>query len=569
VNTLRLGFTAIATLAAALAASACGESNEALGPNPQNSDSSETHLIRVYLTDAPFPFDAVQSVEVYIASISASTSTDTAGDGTADWVTITTPNRRFELLQLQRGNVALVGEGELPADLYRAVRMVVNTDSSSITFTDGSDALVQWQVPGELTMNALVEAPLEVSDGGVDIVIDFDVGRSFLPLNDRLVFIPWFRAVNRAATGSIMGMVTHDSAGSTPVENAAVTVFRGDSTMPPNTWSVAATGRADSAGRYEVHFLLGGTYIVQASPPDSLSLGVATRFGVGVAAQQTTTVDLILPPGITGPALVISGGFYAVVGDSAILYATVYGANGDTVVNPQVSWSSANPQVAQVNGSGPVVAVATLTPGVASIIATSGTVADTATLTVMADSTTPAASLTLSPDSLTLAVGDSAAIAATVRDSNGVVVAGAGAFWTVSDSGVVDLAVSFPGTTAYLTALAPGVTSIIATSGSVADTAMVTVTASTAGAVATVTLSPATLTLTVGADSAWLVATLRDSAGTELTGRTVAWTVSDSTLVELTPFANAAMLRGIAPGTATVVAASEGKSDTATVSVNQ
>jgi len=45
-------------------------------------DSTGTHgrpMTNVLLTDAPFPFDTVQSVNVYVISVSVSTQADTVG----------------------------------------------------------------------------------------------------------------------------------------------------------------------------------------------------------------------------------------------------------------------------------------------------------------------------------------------------------------------------------------------------------------------------------------------------------------------------------------------------------
>src|SRR5438105_12676705 len=70
-------------------------------------------MAKVLLTDAPFPFDSVASVTVYVVRIEASTATDTTGGG--DWVVITEPRQASNLLTLQQCGTALVGEAELPA----------------------------------------------------------------------------------------------------------------------------------------------------------------------------------------------------------------------------------------------------------------------------------------------------------------------------------------------------------------------------------------------------------------------------------------------------------------------
>ena len=101
-----------------LLGSACGVTNP-----------GESGGTRVLLTDAPFPFDIVQSVNIHIVSVSASADTDTT---VADqrWVTVAEPNQRFNLLELQKGATAIVAEGTLPASQFRAVQLVIDTDKS-------------------------------------------------------------------------------------------------------------------------------------------------------------------------------------------------------------------------------------------------------------------------------------------------------------------------------------------------------------------------------------------------------------------------------------------------------
>ncbi|HEV8509924.1 MAG TPA: Ig-like domain-containing protein, partial [Gemmatimonadales bacterium] len=98
--------------------------------------------------------------------------------------------------------------------------------------------------------------------------------------------------------------------------------------------------------------------------------------------------------------------------------------------------------------------------------------------------------------------------------------------------------------------------------GAVSNVAPATTTASTA-AVATVTVNPATATLVIGG-TRQLTATLRDAAGTVLTGRLISW-MSDNPLVAAVN--STGLVSGVAVGATTITATSEGKSDTAAVTV--
>src|SRR5213593_278206 len=103
-----------------------------------------------------------------------------------------------------------------------------------------------------MPLYAAVDYPVNVSSDGAEIVIDFDVGRSFQwALYGRAEFtlFPWLRAISTAATGSIAGTVTSDYTGQVePVANASVTVCAGDPCDSQGAATVVATGRSDAAG---------------------------------------------------------------------------------------------------------------------------------------------------------------------------------------------------------------------------------------------------------------------------------------------------------------------------------
>ena len=99
------------------------------------------------------------------------------------------------------------------------------------------------------------------------------------------------------------------------------------------------------------------------------------------------------------------------------------------------------------------------------------------------------------------------------------------------------------------------------------DSTGVDSTGAPSGPVASVTISPLTQTISVG-DSAGAIAMTYNAQAQMLTGRSVTWTISDSSLVTVTQAAyNWILLRGAHSGTATLIATSEGVSSTATVVV--
>jgi hypothetical protein len=111
----------------------------------------------VFLTDAPFPFDRIQRVDIYVAEIALSPQADTS-EGLPSWVTVARPERTFNLLELQNGATALLGEADVPPGQYRAVRVTFDPERSGMTDRDGGHPAINWQAKGEApSLFSLVE----------------------------------------------------------------------------------------------------------------------------------------------------------------------------------------------------------------------------------------------------------------------------------------------------------------------------------------------------------------------------------------------------------------------------
>jgi hypothetical protein len=438
-------------------------------------------LARVLLTDAPFPYDSVASVNVYVMSVAASADPDTSGG--AEWETIAEPGRVFDLLALQQGNTALLGEGELTGQLYRAIRMVIDADRSSVRWKNGSDAAVRWPWPGSgaITLYALVAEPLfaTIDASEVEIVIDWDVGRSFLfdyYGTREFTVMPWLRAVHSAFTGAIAGTVSSDYTGQTaPIRNANVTVSSGDPSQPSSTWWVEATGRTDEQGHYRVAYVGSGTYIVRFEHPLYPFLAPVTRSGVEVTNGGTTTVSVSLPEaGAAGEAyLRISGPTSVGIGGSITLRAAVGDETGILVTNPSVTWTSSHPDIAEVTGTGDTAGVYGRAAGFATITATSGDVSDSLTIEVVGE-LQPVATVAVIPSSAVLAVNDSTGFRAELRDAASNLLSNRPVSWFSSDTTVLKIEGSF-GEHVVVRARARGSAALSATSEGKVGQASVTV----------------------------------------------------------------------------------------------
>jgi hypothetical protein len=345
-------------------------------------------MAKVLVTDAPFPFDSVQSVKVYIVSIAVSTHPDT-GTSADDmqWDTIAAPHRQVDLLTLQQGLTDSLGIGEVTADQYKAVLVTIDVDSSEgIRFKNGSPAVVRWNGSGRESYASFVEAPITVPDTGAVIVIDFDVGRSFVynQLGDGAFdFFAYIRAVNRAATGNIAGIVTHDTSTGPagPVADATVSAWGGG----PGNWYILSTGKTDAVGHYRLAYLLPGTYIVGVDPPSGSSYGAALDSNVAVNAGFETTHNVVLSE-FRG-AVYIQGAASMLVNHTNPLEAFVIDAQHQQDTVASVTWQNLDQTILDlvVNGAR-TAAVTSKAVGTGRIVATSGALADTLTIHVFPDS---------------------------------------------------------------------------------------------------------------------------------------------------------------------------------------
>jgi len=375
----------LALLAVATITAACYQDDARIAPNSAGPSA------KVLLTDDPFPFDSVQSVQVYIVSIALSTHPDTGTSADSmQWVTVAAPHRQVDLLTLQQGLTDSLGVGTVRADQYKAVLVTINVDSSAgIRFKNGSAAVVRWNGSGQESYGSFVEAPINVPDTGAVIVIDFDVGRSFVynQLGDGAFdFFASIRAVNRGATGNISGTVTHDaSAGPVgPVADATVSAWGGG----PSNWYILSTGKTDAAGHYRLAYLLPGTYIVGVEPPSGSNFSSALDTNVAVNRGAETTHNVTLSA-FRGDVFIL-GASSMLANHTNRLEATVVNAQHQQDTLASVVWQNLDTAVLGLVTYVDTARVARVTSkavGTGRIVASSGSLADTLVIHVVPDST--------------------------------------------------------------------------------------------------------------------------------------------------------------------------------------
>ena len=269
----------------------------------------------------------------------------------------------------------------------------------------------------------------------------------------------------------------------------------------------------------------------------------ASSEGKSGTATVTVTAAAVASVNVTPPTASIT------VGQTTTLTAQPLDANGNALTGRAVAWASSNAGVATVSDAGVVTGVA---PGDATITATSEGKSGTATVTV---TPIPVASVTVDPATVSLTTGGTQQITATPRDAQGNPLADRAVTWESQNTAVATVSPA-----GLITAVAPGNTTVTATSEGKVGTVTVTV---TAPAVGSISVSPGSATVYVAATTP-LTATVRDVNNLVIQGTTVLWS---SDQPETASVSQSGVVTGLAPGAVTITASSGGKAGTAAITV--
>ena len=278
-----------------------------------------------------------------------------------------------------------------------------------------------------------------------------------------------------------------------------------------------------------------------------LKIGTATitasSEGKSGTATVTVTAAAVASVKVTPPTASIT------VGQTTNLTAQTLDANGSALTGRAVAWTSSDGGIATVSEAGVVTGVA---PGNATITATSEGKSGTAAVTVTA---IPVASVTVDPTDVSLTTGGTQQITATPRDAQGNALAGRAVTWESQNTNVATVS-----SAGLITAVAPGATTVTATSEGKVGTVTVTV---AAPAVGSIDVSPGAATVYVAATTS-LKATVRDVSNREMRGTNVSWS---SEQPQTASVSESGVVTGLAPGNATILASSGGRTGSAAITV--
>lgn len=341
----------------------------------------------------------------------------------------------------------------------------------------------------------------------------------------------------------------------TPVSTIAVAVA-------PTTLDAGQTATASATLKDATGNTLSDRTIAWQSSNPAIAV-VNSSGGVSAVAKGSVTITAI-SEGKTGSApltvaakavagvTVTPNPASATVGQTAQLSASAKDGQGVAMTGRTFTWTSSNSAVASVSASGLVTAVGA---GTATISATTDGVTGQAQFTTTAVTAT---SVSLSPSSPHVQVGAGVQLVATAYDASGSTLSTRVPAWSSSNPTVAT--VSNDG---RVTGVSVGNTTITATVDGKSAATQASVDAPPPAAVASINVSLSTTTIMPGQTSQ-ATAILRDAAGNVLTGRTVTWSSAAPLLASVSA---SGLVTGVASGSATIVATSEGQTGYATLVV--
>ena len=188
----------------------------------ENDSDQQRHLpgdqlgrLVIKLTDAPFPFDMIESATINIFKVEIRKVSEGDEEG-YPYIELPLPDdsNEFNLLDLRNGITAdLVDMGIEPGE-YDLIRLYV--DKAGLKVKDGDEFTVKVPSGPQTGIKIFMDPPLKVvSELTTDVVLDFNLEKSFVLKGNAYTpagikgfnFKPVVKAVNNTTEGTLAGEV--------------------------------------------------------------------------------------------------------------------------------------------------------------------------------------------------------------------------------------------------------------------------------------------------------------------------------------------------------------------------
>lgn len=252
------------------------------------------HLL-IKLTDAPFPFDMIESATVNIFKVEIRK----VGDGEEDgypYIELPLPDdsNGFNLLELRNGVTADLVEMGIEPGNYDLIRLYV--DEAALKVKEGDEYMVKVPSGQQTGIKIFMEPALKVvSELTTEVVLDFNLEKSFVLKGNANTpagikgfnFKPVVKAVNKTIEGTLAGEVFD-------ADNDAL--LHGASVWIEQEEILIASASTNELGYYALPGITAGFYDVIASLEGFYN---DTVEGVEIVEGNLTIQNLALTP-ITG-----------------------------------------------------------------------------------------------------------------------------------------------------------------------------------------------------------------------------------------------------------------------------
>lgn len=268
----------LAALLLAVSVAACGGGSATPGDTGGDTGGETGANFKIYITDAPFPADLVESASVVISKIEVR-------EEVAGWQTAYEGSSTIDLVPLTGGVSALLAEIDLAPGVYDEVRLIVDAgevvlkpeavvNGSSYTFNTANGGLffpsgAQTGIKVKLDTNITVVTSLTS-----ELTLDFSLDKNFVfngpithaPGVRRVIFTPVVRAVNSTTAGRVELEALSDNA--TPGDTADDAALEGATVRAlDGTGAEVATGLTGTDGLISLQ-LPEGTYTIEVEAAD-------------------------------------------------------------------------------------------------------------------------------------------------------------------------------------------------------------------------------------------------------------------------------------------------------------
>jgi len=252
------------------------------------------HLV-IKLTDAPFPFEMIESATVNITKVEIRKVTEGDQDG-YPYIELPLPDdsNGFNLLELRNGVTADLVEMGIEPGNYDLIRLYV--DEAALKVKEGGEYKVKVPSGQQTGIKIFMEPALKVvSELTTEVVLDFNLEKSFILKGNANTpagikgfnFKPVVKALNKTTDGTLAGEV---------FDADTEDLLPGISVWIEQDETVISSGSTDGQGYYSLSGIPAGFYDAIAGSDGFYN---DTVEGVQIVEGNLTVQDFILTP-ITG-----------------------------------------------------------------------------------------------------------------------------------------------------------------------------------------------------------------------------------------------------------------------------